>query len=72
VVDVDSPQIGKQWQYVFDRQTKTVRENHEENNPFLENSIKFSLIYACKHTQVKPTNISITLLQDRGFLSEPL
>lgn len=69
-VRVASPQLGLKWEYEFELISKTLRELKGQNNPFLENAIKFSLLFACSISSIPTKTINITILQDRGFLSE--
>lgn len=69
-VQVTSPQLGLKWEYEFESSSKVIRELNGQNNPFLENAIKFSLLFASSQSPLSPKAINITILQDRGFLSE--
>lgn len=70
VVEVSSPQIQGRWVYKYFVSSEQIVENSGQVNPFVENAIKYSLLYGLKKSKKNASILKVKILFDRGFLSE--
>lgn len=70
VIEVKSPQIKGHWIYHYNFDRQSIEETKVQSNVFVENAVKFALIYGLTNSTKKVSAISIDIVFDRGFLSE--
>ena len=70
IVDVHSPQLKAEWNYLYNRKECKIYEINKIYNAFVEKAVQYAMEFSLSKTTKNPSKIGIKILFDRGFLSE--